>query len=223
LHGVRVTFEIIILALASTVRPTSLAAVYALLSTEAPRRLMTVYVIAGLVFTIAFGLLVIWAFNGVDINSGSSRTKGIAELAGGALVLVFARLLQTRRVGGPRPDDTPRPHRWDKLLEHRLTLRTATVAGPATHVPGLFYLVALNLIVAQQPKIATGLLEVLLYNAIWFLIPLGALVVCIIEPELARTAVGAIEAWTKRHTRTIIVAVAYVVGAALIVRGLITI
>ncbi len=76
--------EIILLALVSTVRPTSLAAVYALLCTESPRRLMIAYVIAGLVFTIAFGVLVIWAFNGIDLNAGTDRTKGIAEIIGGA-------------------------------------------------------------------------------------------------------------------------------------------
>ncbi len=90
------TLEIFILALASTIRPTSLAAVYALLSTQSPRRFMTAYVIAGMVFTIAFGLLVIWAFDGIDINSGSDRTKGIAEIGGGALVLLLAVLLLHR-------------------------------------------------------------------------------------------------------------------------------
>src|SRR4029079_10055479 len=63
--GARVTFEVILLALASTIRPTSLAAVYTLLSSPAPRRLMIAYVIAGLTFTIAFGALVVWAFHGI--------------------------------------------------------------------------------------------------------------------------------------------------------------
>ena len=82
-----VTIEIILLALASTVRPTSLAAVDALLSTGAPRRLMIVYTAAGLTFTIAVGLLIIGAFQGVDINSGTDRTKGIAEIASGIVAL----------------------------------------------------------------------------------------------------------------------------------------
>ena len=90
------TIEVVLLALASTVRPTSLAAVYALVGSESPRRLMIVYITAGLTFTIAFGLLVIWAFNGIDINSGSDETKGIAEIAGGIVVLTFAVLVLHR-------------------------------------------------------------------------------------------------------------------------------
>ena len=41
------TIEVVLLALASTVRPTSLAAVYALVSGDSPRRLMIVYIAAG--------------------------------------------------------------------------------------------------------------------------------------------------------------------------------
>jgi Sap, sulfolipid-1-addressing protein len=219
-----VTIEIILLALVSTVRPTSLAAVDALLSTVAPRRLMIVYTAAGLTFTIAVGLLIIGAFQGVDINSGTDRTKGIAEIASGIVALAFALGVLTGRIGGAHAEDAPKAGgRWDKLREHRLTLRTAALAGPATHIPGLFYLMALNVIVAHQPKVSGGVIEVLIYNVIWFTIPLVALVVCVEKPAIAREAVGAIDAWTKRHARTIVLAVSFGVGAALVVRGALTV
>jgi len=217
------TIEIILLALASTIRPTSLAAVYAVLSTGAPRRLMIVYIAAGLAFTVAFGLLVVLAFHGINVSSGSSRARGIAEIVGGGAMLAFAAGVLTGRVGGRHPDDAPGPSaRLGRLLEHRLTPRTAAIAGPATHIPGLFYLVALNVIVAHDPSPARGALEVLLYNAIWFAVPLCALVVCIVEPAAARTIVGAIQDWTKEHARTILVVAAAGAGAALIVHGLLT-
>ena len=44
----RVTIEILVLALASTIRPTSLAAVYALLAHDSRRPLMFAYVVGGL-------------------------------------------------------------------------------------------------------------------------------------------------------------------------------
>lgn len=139
------TLEIILLALASTVRPTSLAAVGALLSAAVPRRLMTAYVTAGLAFTVTFGLVVIWAFQGVDVDAGSDRTRAIAEIAGGLVALGFALALLTGRLGGPQPDEAPKPPgRWSRLLDGRLTMRTAALAGPATHIPGVFYLIALN-------------------------------------------------------------------------------
>ena len=197
------TIEIVLLALASTVRPTSLAAVYALVGSEFPRRLMIVYIVAGLAFTIAFGLLVIWAFNGVDINSGSDETKGIAEIVGGIVVLTFAVLVGTGRVGGPHADDAPdAPVRWKTLLERRLSARTAALAGPATHIPGLFYLVALNVIVSHQPSVLGGLAEILVYNVVWFALPIGALAVCVIDPPAARRAVdGASDVDAQPHAR----------------------
>ena len=72
-RGSVTTIELIALALATAIRPTSLAAVYALLSSAGPRRLMSAYVLAGLTFTIAFGLLVVGVFNGASIQSGQQN------------------------------------------------------------------------------------------------------------------------------------------------------
>ena len=158
---------------------------------------------------------------GVDVNSGSDRTKAIAQIVGGAVVLGFAFAVRAGRIGGPRADDAP-PRavgRFDRLLKHRMTLRTAALAGPITHVPGIFYLIALNLIVAHQPSVPGGLVEVLLYNAIWFALPIAALAVCIVAPDAARDVVGAIQTWAKEHARQIMLTVAFVVGTALIIRG----
>jgi Sap-like sulfolipid-1-addressing protein len=218
------TIEVVLLALVSTVRPTSLAAVYALVGTEFPRRLMVAYITAGLTFTVAFGLLVIWAFNGVDINSGSDETKGIAEIAGGVVALIFAVLLLTGHVGGPHADDAPdAPARWKTLLERRLNPGTAALAGPVTHIPGLFYLIALNVIAAHQPSIPGGLVEVLIYNVVWFALPIGALAICVIDPPAARRAVDKLRMWTLAHTHTLLLAVSLVAGTALVIRGLVTI
>ena len=216
------TVLIILLALASTVRPTSLAAVCALLSTEFPRRLMTIYTAVGLAFTIALGLLVVWAFNGIHINSGSSHTQAIVQLIGGALLLAFAAGVRSGRVARRPGTGAKRPERWKQLLEQRMTFRTAALLGPATHLPGLFYLVALNLIVGEQPKVPKGLIQVLIYNVIWFAIPICALVVCFIEPQAARDGAGFIESWAKRHSRTIVVYAAAGLGAILVIRGLLT-
>jgi hypothetical protein len=219
-----VTAEIIVLALLTAVRPTSLAAVYALLSDDAPRRLMVVYVASGLAFTIGIGFLVVLAFDGIDVQSGSSHTKGVAQLAGGIVVLAFALGVLTRRVGGHQAEDAPKPdRRWERLLNHRPTARTAALAGPATHIPGLFYLVALNLIVAHRGHPVEGLVQVLIYNVVWFAIPIAALATCIVRPATARDAVEAIQAWTKRHARAIVLAVSFGVGAVLVVRGLLAI
>jgi len=219
-----VTGEVVLLALASTIRPTSLAAVYAILSTDAPRRLMTAYIAVGIAFTVAIGLLILGALDGVGMQSGSSSAKGIADLVAGALALGFGVLVLTGRIAGRRADEAPRaPRRWAALLERRLTLRGAALVGPATHIPGLFYLIALNVIAAYGSATPQAVLQVLLFNALWFALPIAALAICIADPAAARRGIGAIEAWTRRHARAILMVISLIVGAALIVRGALTV
>jgi Sap, sulfolipid-1-addressing protein len=218
------TAQVILLALASSIRPASLAAVYALLSADAPRRLMAVYVTTGLAFTVAFGLLAISVFSGIEVSAGTDRTRGIAEIVGGVLVLTFAFSVLTGRVGEARSDGAPEPRRrWHKLHPRRLTVRIAALAGPVTHIPGIFYLIALNIIIAYHARAPRRLLEVLTYNAIWFAIPLCALAASIVAPEQAREAVAVLERWTRDHLRTILLVASSGLGAALVVKGALTI
>ena len=215
--------EIIVLALASSIRPTSLAAVYALLADDSRRALMCAYVAAGLVFTIAFGLIVVYAVHGIHVGAGTDRAKGIAEIAGGVVALVFATALLTGRVHVSQSHDAPDVgRRWTAMLSGRLTVKTAALAGPATHVPGLFYLIALNVIVAHNVGVARGTVAVVTYNAVWFALPILALVICFLRPDSARAAVGAVEEWARRRSRTILLVVSFAVGTALVVRGALT-
>jgi hypothetical protein len=215
-----VTIELWLLAMACTIRPTSLAAVYALLAHTSRRVLMSAYVIAGLGFTIAFGLVVVYAFHGIHIQAGSGRTKAIAEIVGGTAALAFGVALLAGRVGGPSVQEAPEGNgRVTAMLSGRLTPRTAALAGPATHIPGLFYLIALNVIVAHDPRVARGTLAVVTFNAIWFALPIVALVVCFTNPSAARGAVESVQGWAQDHSRAILLWVSFGCGAALVIRG----
>ena len=212
--------EVVLLAAASTVRPSSLAAVYAILSHSAPRRLMTAYVVAGLAFTVAFGIIVVGAFHGIHISAGTERTKAIAEVVGGVVLLLFGVVILRRPAHGTAGGDAPTPRvGWQQRLERHLTVLTAAAAGPLTHLPGLFYIVALDVIVAHNPLIPGGVIAVLVYNAIWFALPIAALAMCVVHPETARDAVVSVQRWTTLHSRTILLATTFVAGAALTIRG----
>src|SRR4051812_32395122 len=196
--------EIFLLALASTVRPTSLAAVSALLAQESRRRLMFAYVVAGLAVTLLFGVVVLTVFHGVHIHAGSDRTKAIADLVGGVAALLFGLAVLTGVVSR-RSDRAPAAPRrgWMPRLDHQISVRAAAVAGPLTHVPGVFYLIALNVIVAHNPRLPAGLVAIGIYNAIWFALPIAALVMCIVDPEAARSIVVRVQTWTQQHSRTL--------------------
>ena len=213
--------EIFVLALASTVRPTSLAAVYTLVSHDARRRLMWAYVVAGLLFTVAFGAIIVGATHGIHLGSGTSKAKGIADIAGGIVALAFGAGLVTGRIGRSDAGDAPRASgRLRTVLDRRLTTRTAAIAGPATHIPGLFYLIALNVIVANDAAVGEKSVALATFNAVWFAVPIAALVVCIVRPASARALVGWVAEWARDHHRGILLGASFGAGAALVIRGL---
>lgn len=216
--------EVFVLALASTVRPTSVAAVYALIARDARRPLMFAYVIAGLAFTLAFGAIIVGATDGIHIHSGTNKTKAIADIAGGIAALAFGVGIATGRINRGHPEDAPRT-RWSmkSALDRRLTIRTAALAGPATHIPGLFYLVALNVIVTHNVALANKAIALVTYNAVWFALPLAALVACIVRPERAQDFIGSVELWARQHARGILLAVSFGAGTALLIRGVLTV
>jgi hypothetical protein len=216
-----VTIELLILALATAIRPGSLAAIYALLAGPSPRRLLLAYVIAGVAFTISFGVLVVWVFHGIDIDAGTNHTKAVAEIGGGVLAIAFAVLLLTGRIRTRPASEGPQvPNRWITLLNKKTTVRRAALAGPATHIPGIFYLIALNLIVAQQLRLQRGVFSLLFYNGVWFSLPIMALAVCVIDPEAASNAVRTGEHWARQHARVILITVSFGLGTVLLVNGL---
>ncbi len=212
-------FEVILLALASTVRPTSLAAVSALLGRDASRRLMVAYVTGGLIFAFLFGFVVVTVFHGVHIDPGTDRAKGIADIVSGLVALVFGFAVMIGLVH-------ERPHRrsrersgWLARLDREITVRAAALAGPLTHIPGIFYLLALNVIAAHNPELPGAILAVAIYDVIWFAVPIAALVLCIVDPDAARKVVPAVQQRVQSHSRTIVLVTCFVVGITLLIRG----
>jgi hypothetical protein len=211
-----VIIEIFALALASTVRPTSVAAVYAILSQESPRRLMGAYIAAGIAFTLAFGGIVVGATQGIHLQSGTG--KAVADLAGGVLALLFGFGVLTGVIQGRHSGDAP-GGRLQKALDRGLTMRTAALAGPVTHIPGLFYVLALNVIIAHSPDAADEILALIAYNVVWFALPILALLTCITNPGAARQLIRSVQQWTRDHAREILLVASFSVGTALVTRG----
>jgi MFS family permease len=155
-----VNIELVLLGLASALRPSSLVAVYALVRERSPSRLMAAYVIAGLAFVFAVGAVVLLVFSGIELKSGTRRTKGIAELAAGILALGLGLALLLGRARLEKATSAPGPSgRLERLRRREFSTRTAAVAGAATHIPGLLYLLALDLIVSQEPDLGSELVS----------------------------------------------------------------
>jgi hypothetical protein len=212
--------EAVVLAVASAMRPsTSLAALYTLLSKPRPRPLLAAFVAAGLLVSTAIGVLVVAGLHGVDLPGGESRFTDIVDIVAGIAALGFANGV---RVGGI--DRVRRRRSRDEPSWVVRTLRdpspaVAAAVGVATHVPGLLYLVALNAIAADRPGVAEAVVDVLVYNAIWFSIPIAALVFARRRPTGTRAVVERVNAAMRRHELAILVAVFAAVGLFLTAKG----
>jgi hypothetical protein len=207
--------EAIGVAVASALRPTGFAAIYALLSSPRPGRALGTYVAIGFVWSCAAGLIVVSVLHGVGIRSGTANA--VIELVGGGAALGFAAGTAAGRL--PRARDS-------SLADSRLVRRlrdpspaVAAGAGVATHLPGLFYLLGLNAIAAEDPELVLGMVDVVVFNAIWFTIPVAALVVSVRRPEAARRALQRTAEWMRRHQRPVLVAGFAVVGAYFTIKG----
>jgi hypothetical protein len=216
-----VSIEAVILALASAIRPsTSLAAVYALLSTPRPRELLAPFIVFGFAVSAGIGILVVTVLHGVDLPGGRSDFTAVVDIAAGVAALGFAAGVWSGRVSRPRRRSEPSEPSWPVRMLRRPSLKVAAGAGVMTHVPGLFYLVALNAIAAHQPALGEAVVEVLIYNAIWFSVPIAAFVFARRRPVEAHDLMSRVNDWGRRHQQVVAVSLFAVVGVFLIVKGL---
>ena len=179
--------EAILLAIVNALRPTGAAAVYALLSTPRPRRLLIAYIAVGFEWSFAVGILVVGALHGVKVETGKSTANSVVSLGLGAAAAGFAAGIATGRI------ETPSFGRSTGQGQSRVsralrdpTLAVAAGAGVATHLPGLFYLLGLNAISETGPGLAVGAVNVLIFDAIWFAIPIAVLAVALRRPGRPR-------------------------------------
>ena len=216
--------EALVLGLFSGLRPgTSLAAVLVLLEAPKPPRLLLFFTAAGFAWSWAIGLVVVGVLHGANVAVGGSTFTAVLDVAFGAAALGFAAGLQrgwvqpTRR-GNSSPSPTGTPSRFRQRLRNR-SASVAAAAGVATHLPGLIYLVALNAIGSERPALVDAGLQVAIYNALWFLVPLASLVLVVVRPGAALAYLDAATAWVRRHEHAILVAGSLVLGAYLVAKG----
>jgi Sap, sulfolipid-1-addressing protein len=211
--------DVLVLALASAPRPAGIAALYELLSASHPRRVLVAYLLAGFTFSAAVGVLVVAIFHGAGIDYRGTDVYSAIELVGGLAALGFAVAVGTGRRRPPARDEGAGQ---GSAMIRRLrnpSVTEAAVAGVATHLPGLFYLLALNAIVAEGRSLVVGVLEMLLFNAIWFGAAIVSVVFFLLRPGVARRALARVNGWARRHSRSITVLAFAVAGSYLAIRG----
>ena len=219
--------ETFVLGVISGLRPsTSQAALVALLKTPDPRRTLLFFLVAGFATSMLIGLVLVLAMHGARVNLGGSTFTDVFNLVAGVAALAYAIGYRQGRVSVPRRTRREsRPARTSGTsarLMQRLrnpSVLTAAVAGVATHIPGIIYLVALNAIAAQEPSPVTATAQVGIYNALWFALPLAALALAILRPGRAPEYLERATGWGRRHEQNLVFATLILLGAYLVIKG----
>jgi hypothetical protein len=216
-----VSTEALLLALSTVIRPTAVAAVFAILATRSPHRLLLAYVAAGVVFTLTVGTLAVLLLAGLASATSSAAPRPILDLVLGGLALGYAGGAWAGWVPRRRERPPDSPGRMQRRLAS-LTPRGAAAAGVLTHLPGLVYLAALNAIAGStRGHPVDAIVQVAVYVAIWFSLPLLTLVLSARKPGLPQELLELLGAWTRRHRRVITVVTLGVLGGYLTVSGVV--
>ena len=221
------SLEVLVLAVISAVRPaTSQAAVVALVKATDPRRMLLVFTVAGFTASTAIGLLLVLGFHGAHVHLGGSTFTAVFNLAAGVMALAFAVGYRRGVVSVPRRERRERRTAPSTGAAARLARRlrspsvaTVALAGVATHIPGLLYLVALNAVAADEPDPASAVGQVAIYNALWFAIPLAALALATLRPGRAAEYLDRGVSWARAHERGLVFALFATLGVYLTTKG----
>jgi len=218
--------EALVLALSTVIRPTSAAAVFAMLATARPTRLLMAYIITGFAFSAGIGVVVVILLSGWVGPDAPDEVRAVIGIVIGAVSLGYAAGLLSGRVQQPAGDgdDNDLARDADSWLGRQLadlSVPRAAVAGVLTHLPGLFYIAALNAITNSTSSVVNQVFQVAVYNAFWFALPTAALVLATRRPAQLQDFLQRLTVRVLRRKREILMATFALLGVYLIVRGVV--
>ena len=218
--------EVLVLALSTVIRPTSTAAVFAMLAAARPTRLLLAYIISGAAFSCGFGVVVIILLSGWTRPAAQDEVRAVIGIVVGAVSLGYAAGLLSGRVRQPAGDAdgsnlTPDAGSWLGRWLADLSVPRAAVAGVLTHLPGLFYIAALNAITNSTSSIVDQIFQVAVYNGFWFALPTAALILATRRPVELQDFLRRVTGWVSHREREILVTAFGLLGTYLIVKGVV--
>jgi hypothetical protein len=218
--------RIFLFALTAALNPTLLTATTVMLLLPSPKRLMLGYLAGAYTTGILVGLAIVQWLNSSGAVSETKHTvaPGI-DLALGAIALIaayvvwsgaLARRRERRKL--ERADRPKEPPRWQQALSGG-SPRTTFLIGLLLSFPGASYLAALTEIHRQDLGAAGEVLVVVAVNVVMLVLLEAPLIAFAVAPEWTPLAIDRFKGWMARNGAEAIAIGLSVVGAALILRG----
>ncbi len=214
-------------AVTAALNPTLLGATTVMLILDHPKRLLLGYLLGALMTSVTLGLVIVFSLNG-HVHTAQHTLSPAFDLALGSILILVAcvvrrggrgeaaeRLRERRRKRAKRG-----PPRWKRTLSQG-SARTTFAVGAVLTLPGASYLIGLHKIDEQDASIVVTVGMVLLFNLVMMALLEVPLIGYVIAPDRTPDAVDRFRSWLSRNARHLAFHAALIVGALLIVRGLI--
>jgi Sap, sulfolipid-1-addressing protein len=227
--------DIFLLALVSAANPTLLAAVTLMLFLPSPKRLLLGYLAGALLVSLSIGFVIVFV---VHDSSATNTARGTVspsiDIAFGLILLLVAyvlhaghdqRLKERRRQGKAAKDGGGEPvekgpSKVEQLLG-RGSARITFALGVVLTLPGISYLAALHDLQQLGYGTVGEILVIIGFNIMLLILLIVPLVGFLVAPERTVVEVQRFRAWLTRSGRKMAIDGAAVLGALLLIRGLI--
>jgi hypothetical protein len=209
------------LALTAMLNPTLLAAVTVMMLLPDPKRLMFGYLLGSYLTSISAGLLIAFSFHqSSGVESARTTFTPAEDLVFGAIAVIVGLVLRSdlgeaRR----RRKQEAEKESWPERMLGRGSAKVAFAVGALLSFPGASYLVALNRLVHLDPGGGATVALVVLFCLIQALFLELPLIGYALSPERTEVRVAAFRDWLARKGRQTAAAGALVIGALLLLRG----
>jgi len=194
--------------------PPALLVVAYLLGGPRPVRSSLAFLAGAATVTVGIGVAVVLVLKGTGLDDSSQHRTippGIDVALGGALLMLAV-------VVARRPRRPPKPDASDRKQRSAVGL---CLFGAAMYIPSIFYLTALHEISQGEASGAQTALSLILIALIVLLFVEVPLLLYVAAPDRTARILGSWNGWLSQHARTIIIVAAAVIGAYLLVSGIV--
>jgi hypothetical protein len=220
------------LALLAAVYPPAMLVAALYLGSERPGRSTVLYVVGGLVVVTVVGIAVLIAIRAGGLSHiGHHKTRYGLRLGLGLAAIIASIVLYRRRsraVGAPDPAQPTgsaepvkpkKPNLLQRLTAHPKPL-AAFAVGAVMFGPSLTFIAAVQVVATAKTSLldtvgAMAMIIVLTVAFAW--LPLLAY---LIAPARTIRTLRTVDAWLKRHGKTVLTAAIGIVGVILVIQGI---
>ena len=222
--------QVLVFALTAALNPTLVAASTVMMLLPNPVRLMLGYLLGALMTSITLGIVIVYGLKSSGLVSTTKHTLGpAATLTLGVIALVVAFVIAT----GPRWEFLERRRerraakkaekgapRWQRELA-KGSARITFAIGALLTLPGASYLVGLSKIDEQHYSTAGTVATIVLFNLIMLALLEVPLLCFVVAPKWTPRAIDRAKTWIGHHARSFAIRLLTVIGALLVIKGLI--